>query len=546
MSKSVLRMPLLHLFLQPCLSQLNCLIVPLDKLRWMLARPLRLPVLPNWVPVIPLPFVKDAPYFTYGQLFLLAPLVLLFLVGYNWTFVDPDLDESGNAASYAILVAFLTASKSNSIFLLLFGLSFERMIPIHNLSSLLALTLSFFHGYVAYAYGGDSGDSGSEDERRLSSDESEYALYGPNTNFGKFWWDGGVNTSGSLIVLCLIGLVGLSFFGFVRRYLFDLWLITHILLAMGVIVFCFVHSVTAIAFVAVWWGLDWLIRYVFMAGCRYPRRATIKKLTSDIVEIRFEKSNFRYQAGQFVQICVPAVGLQFHPVTISSAPHESDVTLHFRALGNWTRRLVDLATHGQRVDVLLEGPYGGLSINLDDDRRYPVVLCISGGIGVTPNLSIAHHLLQQRETKRLKVHFLWTVRDLVIVNALSPPVSSSFHSRPTMVDTEDATEVSASGDNQKSSSTSIVQTDIFVTKDFDEDAEALKSFNTHQGRPDLDAILESVKTEALQQGVSHIAVCVCGPKSKVEEIKRLCRKHRQPVYRCEGLAFEVHDEIFEF
>jgi len=75
--------------------------------------------------------------------------------------------------------------------------------------------------------------------------------------------------------------------------------------------------------------------------------------------------------------------LQFHPVTISSAPYEKYATLHIRALGGWSTALVELAGHTQETSILVEGPYGNLSFGVADDRTYPVVLCISGGIGVT-------------------------------------------------------------------------------------------------------------------------------------------------------------------
>jgi hypothetical protein len=76
-------------------------------------------------------------------------------------------------ATCAIIATFLTANKANSIFNFLFGISFERMVPIHNLASLVAVALSLFHGYAAYDYGGgDSGDAsggGNSRDRRLSS-----------------------------------------------------------------------------------------------------------------------------------------------------------------------------------------------------------------------------------------------------------------------------------------------------------------------------------------------------------------------------------------
>ena len=289
-------------------------------------------------------------------------------------------------ASYAIIAAFLTASKSNSVFSLVLGISFERMVPIHNLYACLSVILSIFHLYVAYVYGGgSSGDGGSGDsgDRRLSADESEFALYGSNTNLWNFLWDGNTNFTGSMCTACLVGLVLLSFFRTIRKYLFEPWLFSHIIFSVGVIAFGVMHEVTVLLIPLCWWILDLVLRYCFQSCYRFPTSATLTKLSEDLVEIRFQRT-FSFQPGQFVQVCVPAVApLQFHPITISSAPFEKEVTLHIRGKSGWTKALVDLSDNAKDISILLEGTYGNLSMDIADDKAYPVVLCIAGGIGVT-------------------------------------------------------------------------------------------------------------------------------------------------------------------
>jgi predicted ferric reductase len=119
-------------------------------------------------------------------------------------------------------------------------------------------------------------------------------------------WDGGINTSGSLMILSLVGLVALSFFRVFRKYCFELWLYSHIILALLVIIFGFMHSVGILVVALVWWGLDLVLRYAVMSSCRSPSTAaTLTKLTEDLVEIRFRKpAGFSYHAGQFVQLVV--------------------------------------------------------------------------------------------------------------------------------------------------------------------------------------------------------------------------------------------------
>uniref|UniRef100_A0A7S3KXV2 FAD-binding FR-type domain-containing protein n=1 Tax=Amphora coffeiformis TaxID=265554 RepID=A0A7S3KXV2_9STRA len=371
-------------------SKADAFLQPLYHVRYLLARPLQLRLLPSVIPVIPLPYLKSLPYVTVGQVLMMVPWLLLFVAGYDKTFHNADLGGGGKIASYAMICAFLTANKANSVFQFFFGLSFERMVPIHNLYACLSLILSVFHGYVAYKYGdarrrlGGSEESTMMDheERRLGHD-SEYGLYGDDTNLWKFLWDGGTNLTGSLCTACLVGLVLFSFFRVIRQYLFEVWLFSHIIFSVGVVVFGVMHSVPILLVPFAWWMVDVALRYGLQAFGRFPTSAKLTKLGDDLVEVRFQRS-FHFQPGQFVQISIPAVGLmQFHPVTISSAPYEKDATLHIRALGGWTKALVELAGRTQETNILVEGPYGNLSFGIADETTYPVVLCIAGGIGVT-------------------------------------------------------------------------------------------------------------------------------------------------------------------
>jgi predicted ferric reductase len=62
-------------------------------------------------------------------------------------------------------------------------------------------------------------------------------------------------------------------------------------------------------------------------------------------------------------------GTQWHPFSISSAPHEPTVHLHIRDLGNWTHRLHEMcAAEPRDVKVYLEGPCGAAALDLDSAR----------------------------------------------------------------------------------------------------------------------------------------------------------------------------------
>jgi len=519
---------------------------PLYHIRYILARPLQLRLVPSIIPVIPLPYLKSIPYITVGQVLLMIPWLLLFVTGYDKTFHTPDLGGSGEITSYAIIVAFLTANKANSVFAFFFGISFERMVPIHNLYACLCAILAVFHGYVAYKYGdarrrltSDNSafmeSEGSDSGRRLDSEDSEYGLNGNDPDLWKFMWDGGNNFSGTMCTICLVGLVVFSFFRTIRQYLFEVWLYSHIIFAIGVIVFGVMHSVPILLVPLVWWVLDATLRYGLEAFGRFPTSATLTRLGDDLVEVRFLRS-FAFQPGQFVQISIPAVGvLQFHPVTISSAPYEKYATLHIRALGGWSTALVELAGHTQETSILVEGPYGNLSFGVADDRTYPVVLCISGGIGVTPCQSVARHLIHEAELSRQLEHFrfTWVVRDTNLLDAL-PTVATD--GRSYLADHETGEESEASP-----SKSSRFYPEVYVTRAQDEDLVGRN--NVTKGRPDIQRIIQETIAVAKSKGASRVAVVTCGPERMVDEVKAECRKSTNI---CGPIALDVHDEIFNF
>ena len=71
---------------------------------------------------------------------------------------------------------------------------------------------------------------------------------------------------------------------------------------------------------------------------------------------------------------------KWHPFSISSSPHQEVVTLHIRIVGYWTNRLYQIAEAGSDINILLEGPYGSLAVDLFSER-YKLIMLFSGGIG---------------------------------------------------------------------------------------------------------------------------------------------------------------------
>lgn len=141
-------------------------------------------------------------------------------------------------------------------------------------------------------------------------------------------------------------------------------------------------------------------------------------LPSDVTYIEFKRpGGFEYKSGQWVRIACIAQGAgEYHPFTLTSAPHEENLCLHIRAVGPWTMNL--RRTYDPNVlrelalpKIYLDGPYGE---GHQDWYRYDVSVLVGGGIGVTPFASIlkdiAHRSATGAKINCKKVYFLWVTR----------------------------------------------------------------------------------------------------------------------------------------
>ena len=74
------------------------------------------------------------------------------------------------------------------------------------------------------------------------------------------------------------------------------------------------------------------------------QRATAHLPSSGVTHLEFQRpQGFEYKSGQWVRIACLALGTnEYHPFTLTSAPHEETLSLHIRAAGPWTTRLREI------------------------------------------------------------------------------------------------------------------------------------------------------------------------------------------------------------
>ncbi|XP_077997407.1 dual oxidase 1-like [Glandiceps talaboti] len=253
----------------------------------------------------------------------------------------------------------------------------------------------------------------------------------------------------------------------------------------------------------------------------------VELLPSGVVYLEWKRPiDFTYKSGQWIQLSSAALGEnEYHPFTLTSAPHEDRLSVHIRALGPWTMNMEhkynpDSVVDGQYPKLYLNGPFGE---GHQDWTRHEMCVLIGAGIGVTPFASILKDVVHQSKTSSQfrckKVYFLWVTR--------------TQHQFEWMMDILRDVELN---DDQH-----IVDVHIFITQfyqKFDLRTTMLyiceRHFQTmanqslftglravtHFGRPDFKSILDSMQDQ--DDEVDKIGVFSCGPPSLTASVQQAC------------------------
>jgi respiratory burst oxidase len=348
--------------------------------------------------------------------------------------------------------------------------------------------------------------------------------------------------TGIIMVVCM--LIGYcTILG--RRKKFNTFWATHHLLLVMLVALCF-HGIGSLLepFRSVYWVAGPLLLYLFSRVYRETNLAKCQVLDiaikgGNVVGLKLAKPaswEKQVRAGMYAFINIPKVSpVEWHPFTLTSAPHEDFIEFHFAQVGDWTKSVHGLlaamvdttaeskdATRMQDLVVKIEGPIGASSQGFAD---YPILVLVGAGIGVTPMISVLKQLV--KEPGKMKRTFLyWTVRD-----------RASFEWFAALMD-----------DIYASDQKNVLQIRHFLTsvKDDDRDLGAVLLHHatraTHKrtdfdlmlgrrghhqvevGRPDWDEELASVRAEAKELGMQKCGIFLCGPERMAEDIAEVSFK----------------------
>ncbi len=479
----------------------------------------------------------------------LAAVVSIILV------IVSDKTASGQITQYMVFISVLIALKINALQLIL-GVSWERAILMHKSIAVVSLACACIHGIPQLSSSGSA----------ILADGKQYS---------------------GLIMILLMGLQPIMYV-IMKPWNFEVFYYFHLAVYVVLVVFAFIHGALFVLYSIIIFAVDLLIRYLLNS-----RRVkfTAERKAGNVVQVTFEK-RWDYRPGQFVFVMIPALGVhEWHPFSISSAPHELLVSLHIDVDGDWTQRLANLLakesnTGPVELNAFVEGPYGLFSVNFEDST-YQIVLLISGSIGVTPNQSLANDLLEARACGRplKKIVYVWALKenklglidtmresgqlpgitDITTAGAdagahdkIGAKQDNNEHANETEV--KDLTfgkivpgervlelEVYCTGAAASGNVKKISVTPQSVSSELELTSleapvlttEANEALVMHQGRPNLVAIFQRVKELAVLHNERRVAVSVCGPATLVQTAAAACRE-----ITGSEVQFDIHIEKF--
>lgn len=295
----------------------------------------------------------------------------------------------------------------DSVFSLVFGVSWEAGIKYHRWLGVLFLLSALGHMFANWAWYADLGAFPQDIidvPMHVQFSIDNFTV--PLVNI-IFW-----------VTLVCIGLFGA--FEYFRRNHFELFYYAHHVSFSALIPAVLWHAASGWEFllpgVALWF-LDRTIRIY-----RSAKPVQVLSITAlncqeagRITEIRCQRP-FDYFPGQYCFVNIAEISLlEWHPFTISTSA-STEISFHIKDMGpnTFTGRLHDAAAAMNSLTVAVDGPYG-VPI---DFNKYKVVLLVAGGIGITPVKSIFESLRENPPETLKTAHMVWVARDVSLLRLM--------------------------------------------------------------------------------------------------------------------------------
>nr|CAG8636607.1 10379_t:CDS:2 [Entrophospora candida] len=415
-------------------------------------------------------------------IFITLNLIFLYLPFQDGISTVPDLYNRSAYIALANAAFVFPLATRNSVFVVLFGVPFERLITFHRWVGKTIFLLLTFHGSYQMQQNFNS----------LSQ------IFSDKINLWGFL---------SYVSLFIIFLTSHPLF---RRRFFEFFYWSHFNFIFFVI-FGVLHNDNFSTFTCVGVGLYVIDRIIrSLIGYKDVKIISIEAMQANVTKVVFD-FNYYYSAGQYMFINIPNLNqptslIAWHPISFSSS--KSIINAHD-----------DDHNSDNNNNMAIDGPYGKPSL---DFAQYSTVVLIGGGIGVTPLISILNDLINRQLTniplKTQTIHFCWLIPHLD---------SYSWFE----LELQELISKSRALPNNKY----LLNVKIFLTKSTTISTPLSSLF--FLGRPDFNLLLRDVKQYHV---AGDIAVGVCGPA-----IMRRKVRNASVTESDETCLFKVHYETFE-
>jgi propane monooxygenase reductase subunit len=187
----------------------------------------------------------------------------------------------------------------------------------------------------------------------------------------------------------------------------------------GYVLLCRAHAYSDCTIELLNFDEDELLGGVAIQNVR-TRVAAIEPLTRDIVSLRLvavDPPTYEFKPGQYADLAIPGTGehRSFSMATTPSTPGEVEFLIKKYPGGKFS----GLLDEGLAVDdeLALTGPYGSFTIK--DGHVLPMV-CIGGGAGMAPILSLLRHMTEAGTSRPVRFYYgARTPEDLFYLDEIS-------------------------------------------------------------------------------------------------------------------------------
>lgn len=311
-------------------------------------------------------------------------------------------------------ISFIPVDRSSS-WLAAYNVTFEEANVIHRLFAWASL---FWFAVHAILY------------------EAAYLTLGRKALLDMFFYVGPYYTSRFDYMLANVSfalMIWVSFtsLAWMRKRFYNLFRISHCLLLI-VIPLGVLHRY----FLLFWFEYGMMVYAADMAQRIFLHTASATAILTTVASerdavtcaaIKLNSKHMRPDATWASKVVYLRIGAascwESHPYSITSVEGDT-IIIHIGALGDWTRRVYDIAAaagpEGAHVPITVEGPYG---CDLDGElAQADGVVLVGAGLGITPVAALVKQLASRpmwsKAGPRVPVHLWWIIRNATLAAML--------------------------------------------------------------------------------------------------------------------------------